>query len=124
MEATDLIPIVLRANIPDLYTTEQQHDPTAWVKLVGIEAGIIWYVTELSREDGVTCFGYILDAGGGDGEFGYFNLTALSDPVNPQVQVWEVNEAGGAECLAMEGLIGKVERDTAFEPCSLSHVKP
>jgi len=95
-----LIPNDLITTIPDLYSTEDTLDPICHSKLFTPDANWTWYVTELSIEDGDTCFGYVI---GLESELGYFSLSEIE---------------------AVRGNLGlPVERDLAFTPTKLSEVK-
>lgn len=97
-DAFDYLPEEIRDRIPEIYGSQDQADPTVWVKLFTPEAAWTWYVTEWDRED--TCFGYVV---GHEPELGYFNLAELR----------EVRERLGL----------RVERDLHFEPRPLSRVR-
>jgi len=95
-----LIPNDLITTIPDLYSTEDTQDPICHIKLFTPDANWTWYVTELSIDDGDTCFGYVV---GLESELGYFSLSEIE---------------------AVRGNLGlPVERDLAFTPTKLSEVK-
>jgi hypothetical protein len=92
------IPEELRGKIPPLYATEQQANPTVWVKLFTPDSSWTWYITEFDGED--TCFGYVV---GFEAEMGYFLLSDIT---------------------CARGKLGlPVERDLFFSPCPLSAVK-
>lgn len=88
------------SKIPDLYSTEDIKDPICHIKLFTPDSNWSWYITEISKEDNVTCFGYVV---GHESELGYFNLT-------------EIEELNGALGL-------NVECDIYFTPTLLSEVK-
>ena len=94
-----LIPKKLREKIPPLYATEDERDPTVYVKL--FIDGWTWYLTEISIDDD-TAFGYVVSPFC-DGELGYFSLN-------------EIQEAKGS-------LGTKVERDLYFKSTPLSQIK-
>jgi hypothetical protein len=94
-EAYVYVPEELHDRIPKLCTTEDDRDPTVWVKLFTPDSSWTWYVIEWDGED--LCFGLV---SGHDVELGYF---ALSD----------ISCARGALGLP-------VERDLYFNPCPLS----
>jgi len=94
----DLIPEEIKKTIPALYATEEQIDPTIYIKL--FLDGWTWYITEISM-DGDICFGYVVSPYGK--ELGYFSL----------VELLELKSSLG---------IG-VERDLYFTPITLSEVK-
>jgi len=95
-----LIPNTLLEAIPNLYATENIKDPLCYIKLFTPDASWSWYITEFSREDNDTCFGYVI---GLEKELGYFSLN-------------EIESVRGALGLA-------VERDIHFTPTLLSQVK-
>ncbi len=95
-----LIPQTLLSDIPDLYTTENEENPLCRIKLFTPDSNWSWYIIELSHEDKMTCFGYVI---GQESELGYFNLT-------------EIEEVRGTLGLA-------VEVDTSFTPAPLSEIK-
>ena len=102
----------LREKLPALYATENEKDPTVWVKYFCPWNNWKWYATEGSPvdEDGYydtakekvdfLFFGYVT---GHDNELGYFSLSEMESIKGP----W--------------GL--KIERDLWFTPCKLSEVK-
>jgi hypothetical protein len=94
----NLIPKEISITIPALYETEEQKDPTVYVKL--FLDGWTWHITEMSRDD--ICFGYVISPFC-SGELGYFSL---------------------AELLELKGSLGiGVERDLSFSPAPLSKIK-
>ncbi len=88
------------SELPDLYSTEDVADPICHIKLFTPDSNWSWYITEISKEDKVTCFGYVI---GHESELGYFNLD-------------EIENVKGALNLS-------VERDIHFKPILLSEVK-
>ena len=88
------------SELPDLYSQENVKDPLCHFKLFTPDSNWTWYIIELSQEDKVTCFGYVI---GHESELGYFNLQ-------------ELEEVQGALGLA-------VELDIHFKPTLLSNVK-
>ena len=95
-----LISSDLITTIPDLYSREDEADPICHIKLFTPDANWTWYLTELSIEDGDTCFRYVV---GLDSELGYFSLS---------------------EVEAVRGKLNlPVERDLGFSPTKLSEVK-
>ena len=95
-----LIPDDIITTIPDLYSTEDEADPICHIKLFTPDANWTWYITELSRIDSNTCFGYVV---GLDSELGYFSLS---------------------EVEALRGGLGLlVERDLGFSPVRLSEIR-
>ncbi|WP_323594827.1 DUF2958 domain-containing protein [Aliarcobacter butzleri] len=93
----ELIPKEVKEQIPSLYATENQNNPTVFVKL--FLDSWTWYITELSI-DGDIAFGYVVSSFGA--ELGYFSL----------------EEIKGLRTLG----IG-VERDLEFKPTKLSIIK-
>lgn len=92
------VPEELRVNVPKLYTTEGEPDPTVWVKLFTPDSIWTWYVIEWDGDD--LCFGFVA---GHEQELGYFSL---------------------AEIDGVRGGLGlPVERDLYFTPCPLSNVR-
>ena len=90
----ELIPKEIKEQISSLYATENQNNPTVFVKL--FLDSWTWYITELSI-DGDIAFGYVISPFGA--ELGYFSLD-------------EIRSLG----------IG-VERDLSFKPTKLSIIK-
>jgi len=94
-----LIPKELREQIPPLYATEEETNPTVYVKL--FIDGWSWFITEMSM-DNDTAFGYVVSPFC-DGELGYFSLN---------------------EIVELKGSLGLgVERDLYFKPTPLSEIK-
>lgn len=92
-----LIPKNLINRIPKLYDTEDQGDPTVWVKLFFPNYHWTWYITQYDGED--LCFGLVA---GAVAELGYFRLSELQ---------------------AARGKLGcRSERDRFFQQCPLSEV--
>jgi DUF2958 family protein len=92
------VPDEFRANIPKLYTTDGESDPTVWVKLFTPDSIWTWYVIEWDGDD--LCFGFVA---GHEQELGYFSL---------------------AEIDGVRGGLGlPVERDLYFTPCPLSRIR-
>ena len=95
-----LIEPKLLSELPDLYTQESATDPLCHVKLFTPDSNWTWYIIELSKSDGDTCFGYVE---GLEHELGYFTLSELE---------------------SIKGKLGLgIERDTSFTPTLLSQVK-
>jgi len=95
-----LIPQELLSVIPDLYSTENSKDPICHVKLFTPDASWSWYLTEISKSDNDTCFGYVI---GLERELGNFSLSEIE---------------------SVRGHLGlEVERDLYFTPTLLSKVK-
>ena len=94
----ELIPKEIKEQIPSLYATENQNNPTVFVKL--FLDSWTWYITELSI-DGDIAFGYVISPFGA--ELGYFSLE---------------------EIKSIKGSLGiGVERDLKFKPTKLSIIK-
>ena len=92
----ELIPKEAKEQIPSLYSTENQNNPTVFIKL--FLDSWTWYITELS---GDIAFGYVVSPFGG--ELGYFSLD---------------------EIKGLIGSLGLgVERDLEFKPTKLSIIK-
>ena len=90
----------LLSALPDLYTQENATDPLCHIKLFTPDSNWTWYIIELSKSDGDTCFGYVQ---GLEHELGYFTLSELE---------------------SIKGKLGLgIERDTSFTPVRLSVVK-
>ena len=86
------------SELPDLYSQENEENPTCYIKLFTPDNIWSWYIMELSKEDKVTCFGYIQES-----ELGYFNLNELE---------------------GIRGSLGlAIEVDISFTPTPLSVVK-
>lgn len=95
-----LIPKEILNTIPDLYETERTKDPLCQVKLFMPDAQWTWYIIEHSKEDGVTCYGYVE---GIESELGYFSLE---------------------EIVGVRGIMHlAIERDMQFKPTLLSLLK-
>jgi len=94
----NLIPKEMKENIPSLYSTEEQSNPIAYVKL--FLDNWTWYITEISIDDDI-CFGYVKSSFGS--ELGYFSLKEIKE---------------------VKGSLGtKVQRDLYFKPTVLSQIK-
>lgn len=97
-DAYTYIPDGLREKIPKLYATENDPDPTVWVKLFTPDSSWTWFITEYDGED--LCFGLVK---GHETELGYFSL---------------------AEITVVRGPLKlRIERDLGFEPKPLSAVR-
>ncbi|QSZ41226.1 DUF2958 domain-containing protein [Sulfurimonas aquatica] len=95
-----LIPPKLLHTLPNLYSTENTKDPICYIKLFTPDSNWTWYVTELSKDDNNTCFGYVV---GFSAELGYFTLSELN---------------------SVRGSLGlKIELDISFTPTPLSEVR-
>ena len=96
----ELIPENLFKNIPDLYETERNINPTCHIKLFTPTSIFTWYIIEFSKDDMDTCYGLVK---GFESELGYFSLKELE---------------------AIKGNLGVgVERDLSFKPTRLSVIK-
>lgn len=93
-----LMPADFLAMVPKLYATEDDDNPTVWVKLFVPNGNWSWYVIEFDGDD--HCFGNVV---GHEAELGYF---LLSDLVR-------VRDRFGPA----------IERDPFFSPRPLSVVK-
>jgi hypothetical protein len=116
LDATNLLPEILKERMPTLYSQEQERDPLVVVKYFDPVGSWSWYATEGSPvdEDGYMdtnkekvdflFFGFVV---GFEPELGYFSLNDLK--------------------TAKEGLRGiralPIERDVWFEPQRLSAVR-
>ena len=88
----------IKAQLPQLYATENDLDPTAQVKFFTPDSSWTWYATEFDGED--LFFGLIQ---GHCEELGYFRLSELQTTKGPM------------------GLA--IERDRGFEPTPLSKLR-
>ena len=116
LDGTNLLPEILKEQMPALYSTEQEADPLVVCKFFDPVGSWTWYATEGSPvdEDGYfdtdkekvdyVFFGYVV---GFEPELGYFSLNELQ--------------------TAKEGLRGiqamPIERDVHFRPQRLSEIK-
>jgi len=94
----ELMPSGVSRKIPKLYSTEDDEDPTAWVKFFSPYGRGVWYITEFDGRD--TMFGW---ADLGHGELGYISLKELQS----------ANRNG----------LPLVERDLSWRPRPLSKAK-
>lgn len=94
-----LIPKEILDTIPDLYETERTKDPLCHVKLFTPDANWTWYIIEHSKENGVTCYGYVE---GIESELGYFSLEEI---------------VGVRDIMHLA-----IERDLGFRPTLLSSI--
>lgn len=98
--AHDLMPADLAAQIPPLYTTDEQGDAAiVYVKLFTPDSSWTWYCTELDLDERLA-FGLVV---GLETELGYFSLD-------------ELREARGPLGL-------RIERDCYFSPRPLSEIR-
>ncbi len=94
-----LIPKEILDTLPDLYASTDTIDPLCKVKLFTPDANWTWYIIELSKEDGFTCYGYVQ---GLESELGYFSLEEIAN---------------------IRGTLNlPVERDLFFKPIRLSKI--
>jgi len=95
-----LIPQTLLSDIPDLYETEGQLNPTLYIKLFTPDSNWTWFVIEFSKADAKTCYGYVQ---GLESELGYFTLEELE---------------------SIHGPLGlAIERDLSFKPTPFNTIK-
>ena len=94
----ELLTSEIKAQLPLLYTTENEPDPTARVKFFTPDSSWTWYATEFDGED--LFFGLVQ---GHCEELGYFSLSELQSVKGPM------------------GL--PIERDLYFEPTALSKLR-
>jgi hypothetical protein len=85
--------------LPKLYSTENETDPVARVKLFTPDSNWSWYILEYDQENR-SAFGYVC---GFENELGYFSLD-------------ELEHIRGPLGLALE-------RDVSFTPTRLSELK-
>lgn len=100
MEEYVFFPDDLKAQVPKLYSQEQEKDPTVYVKFFTPWTSWTWYITEGEDKDGdYIMFGYVI---GLEREWGYVSLTELQ---------------------SINGPFGlKIERDIHFSPKPKSQV--
>lgn len=85
--------------LPPLYTTENESNPEAKVKLFTPDSSWRWFIIEYDKNSG-TAFGYVC---GLENELGYFNIDEIESIKGP---------------LGLD-----VERDISFTPTKLSELK-
>jgi Protein of unknown function (DUF2958) len=97
-----LLPEDVRVNLPPLYASEGEQDPTVYIKFFTPWSNWSWYVIEgLPYGEGdFIFFGWVV---GHERELGYFLISELESITGP----------GGL----------KIERDLHFKPIRLSDVK-
>jgi len=81
-----LIPEHILNQIPTLYSTENEPDPTVYIKLFTPDSAWSWYITEYDPEERL-CFGLVK---GFETELGYFSLEeleALRGPARMPLQI-------------------------------------
>lgn len=88
----------IRAQLPGLKATENQHDPIAFVRLEARWLGWAWYVMEFDGDD--VCYGYACMP---DGRLAHFDLAEIRSLRGP---FWQ-----------------SVKRDRRFRPTPLSVVR-
>ena len=79
LDAHDLMPASVAAKIPLLDATENDNDPTAWVKLFTPDSSWTFYVTEYSPAERL-CFGLVIRQ---EGELVFFDLAELERACGP-----------------------------------------
>ncbi len=96
----------LKAELPALYTQENESDPMVYIKYFDPTGSWTWYVTEgeETSNDDFLFFGFVV---GDSPELGYFTLREL--------------ESAKRSCTGIRAL--PLERDLYFTPCKLSEVK-
>lgn len=108
----ELLPCLLRARLPKLYSTEGQGDQAiAQAKFFGAN-GWTWYATEFDGQD--TFFGLVV---GDYPELGYFSLTELESARIP-----EPKDSLPKGTFSMAGYPA-IERDFHFMPRSLGEIR-
>ena len=101
MSDYEFFPDELKAQLPALYQSEGNKDPTVWVKFFTPWTSWTWFATEGSEQEGdFIFFGYVI---GQEKEWGYFSLNEIASVTGPF------------------GL--KIERDIYFTPKPKSQVK-
>ena len=98
-KAYDYIPASVAEQLPRLYTTEGQQDPTVWLKWFTPDSGYTFFVLEYDPAE-LLGFGLV---DGFETELGYFSLAELEQTRGPR------------------GL--RLERDLHFTPKPLSEVR-
>ena len=94
----ELLPKELRAQLPPLYSQEQEADPLVICKFFTPDSSWTWYVLEFDGQD--VFFGLVV---GFEEELGYFRLSEL---------------------IQVRGPFGlPIERDIHFQPTRLSLVR-
>lgn len=81
-----LIPDELLSSIPKLYDTEDQTNPTCWIKLFSPDSNWTWFIIEYSADTN-TAYGYVQ---GLESELGYFDLNELESirgPLNLTIEL-------------------------------------
>lgn len=95
----NLLPKSIEKQLPELYATERNPDPIAYVKFFTPDSGWTWYATEYDPETR-TFFGLV---SGFEVELGYFTLDELK---------------------SVRGSLGlPVERDLYWKPRRLSEIR-
>ena len=75
----DYVPGELLASVPSLYSTQDQDDPLAVIKLFTPDNSWTWYITEYDPDQRLA-FGL---ANGFEAEFGYFSISELEESRGP-----------------------------------------
>ena len=96
----DYVPGELLATVPCLYSTEDQDDPLAVIKLFTPDSNWTWYITEYDPDQRLA-FGLAI---GFEAELGYFSISELEESRGPK------------------GL--PIERDLNFIPKPISQCQP
>lgn len=94
------MPAQIRSKIPDIYSQEENSDPTVYLKFFSPYSGAVWLITEYDGRDQM--FGWA-DLGFGQGELGYISLSELENSHRKGLPL--------------------VERDLYFKPVPLSRAK-
>jgi len=98
-DAYSYVSAELASQVPPLYATEDNSDPTVWIKLFTPDSNWTWYLTEFDPSEKLA-FGLVV---GPATELGYFSLAELEQSRGP--------------------LGSRVERDLHFRPQPLSQVQ-
>ena len=106
-----LLPVDILPTIPDLYGQEGNKDPMIYARFHTKDDAYQWFLTEVSRQDLNTCFGYIASADGI--EMGYFSLAILGQPDTPLL---EFHDEEHSTVYQSEELRSEVFWDTTFTP--------
>lgn len=106
----DLLPVTMRSTLPDIYDQEHEQDPMVYIRFHTANNEYEWFLTEFSRDDQDTCFGYIVSADGC--ELGYFSLTFLQHSGMPLEQF----SLNGQVLYQSEKTLPEVVRDDRFVP--------
>jgi len=77
-EAHVYIPTELRAEIPPLYATDNDANPTVYIKLFTPDSSWTWYITEFDGED--LCFGLVI------GHFSLREIAGVRGPLRLRIE--------------------------------------